>query len=60
LSRPFTGVLDVWLKPRASRRPVNGPDSNQGSISSSPGVNAGPNTAFGGKGRERPSSVTRP
>jgi hypothetical protein len=59
LSRSFTGVLDMRLKPRASRRLVNGPDNNQGVFPSSPGVNAGPNTGFGGKGRERPSSATR-
>ena len=36
---------------------MNGPDSNDKDCSFllPPGVNAGPNTAFGGKGRKRPS-----
>jgi hypothetical protein len=37
-----------------TRRPVNGPDHSTTPSSPVPGVNAGPNTACGGKGRKRP------
>ena len=53
LSRPFTGVLFY----RRPRRPVNGPDNSITSSPSEPGVNAGPITTSGGKGRKRPSRV---
>jgi hypothetical protein len=36
------------------RRPVNGPDYQGAVCSAEPDVNIGPDTAFGGKGRERP------
>jgi hypothetical protein len=39
---------------RPSRRPVNGPDNSLDIGCSRPGVNAGPSTACGGKGRKRP------
>jgi hypothetical protein len=39
---------------QAKRRPVNGPDCSERPPPLEPDVNVGPNTAFGGKGRERP------
>ena len=70
MSAPFTGLLPaqsstrspIGLKPHAARRPVNGPPLTKNNIMNivaplQPGVNAGPNTACGGKGRKRPSGV---
>jgi hypothetical protein len=71
VSAPFTGLLPalgsarspLGLKPLAARRPVNGPALTKNDIIGvvaplQPGVNAGPNTACGGKGRKRPSLPT--
>jgi len=70
VSTPFTGFLPalgsvrlpIGLKPVAARRPVNGPQLTKNNnvdvvVPRQPGVNAGPNTACGGKGRKRPSGV---
>ncbi len=48
----------VWR--RGGRRPASGPDNPIVSLPRRPGVNAGPNTAFGGKGRKRPSNPQSP
>ena len=71
VSAPFTGLLPlidsdgsaIGLKPAAARRPVNGPlqtkkDTINRLAAPQPGVNAGPSTACGGKGRKRPSLST--
>jgi hypothetical protein len=70
MSAPFTGLLlgadsggaAIGLKPIAARRPVNGPlpkkTIKQIIATLHPGVNAGSNTAYGGKGRKRPSGIT--
>ncbi len=56
LSGPLAGLLPVA---GPSRSPVNGAghEFDRGVVL--PGVNAGPNTAFGGKGRERPCILRR-
>ena len=58
-SGPFTGLLVAWGLRSSSvpgRSPANGAGHETAYRSLVlPGVNAGPNTAFGGKGRKRPS-----
>ncbi len=64
LSGPFTGLLLVGQRFRGAaspnRSPVNGAGQETGSRAVLlPGVNAGPSTAVGGKGRKRPCKPGR-